>query len=195
MRTARRTRRPSWLVDSTDRNGVREERWVVSEDPVACRTWMEKKGYTVHGIVRRPKGGRPKPPGGWKISALALREAQVALELQFPVKIEILPHQGGKRGDYQPSDDGKSHRIRIKNWLDTEQASKTLWHELTHAKQTEREIQFGERTLRPAFSRMKTNYEPLPGRKKGRYKHSPCEIEANNVAEMMYADMPLVRPV
>lgn len=70
--------------------------------------------------------------GGWELAA----DVRAAAGLAWPVTIRRNGKPGGTRGTYRCRDG--THHIVVKSYLTAEQASATLWHELTHARQAER---------------------------------------------------------
>jgi len=79
----------------------------------------------------------------WKFDLDAVREAAAALELRWPILLEktdgyrtIGAHRT-KRGRVVGHDGDTYHGITVSRLLAPEQASRTLWHELEHARQAE----------------------------------------------------------
>lgn len=101
---------------------------------------LEARGYYNVERVAKPTTQRPQG-GGFRVIPSALAEARDFLGLAFPVKIRTHARAGSVRGNYRLGHDAHGrpfHNIMLKDYLDPEQASKTLWHELTHAMQAER---------------------------------------------------------
>lgn len=106
--------------------------------------------YTEHGIA--PEFVHPFYDSPWhKRSAVhpwavnddAVENARTHLGLQLPVKVNQVE---GTHGQYHGVIDG-AHHIDVVRWLRPESASKQVWHELTHAKQQERNPAVWQRQL------------------------------------------------
>lgn len=171
--------------------------------------YFEGCGYVVSRIERgdyRTARAQFNPPadGGWKLDRAALAEAIALLGLSLPVKIKQTSHQGGRYGAHSfrplrgkffrdPSRDtaagGMYHHITVKSWLSPEQAGRTLWHELTHAMQAERETAQAT-TMREQFQ----GWRFCAARGRGTaYRAKPIEVEARE-HEPLNDDLPLAVP-
>lgn len=104
--------------------------------------------------------------GGFKIIQSALKTAQEELGLTIPVKVRFNARQGNTNGNYRFR--GTHHDIMVKSYLTPEEASSTLWHELTHAMQAER--CGGTTETWTKVHREQRNWT---------YRQRPIEIEAN----------------
>lgn len=141
-----------------------------------ARTCAIRYGYNIVACRKYVKAEYHQAPenSGFKISALNLRSAEKLLGLTWPIEIKKTSHKGGRRGCYKPTmRNGRYvHAITIKSWLDPEQAGRTLFHELTHGLQAEREII--KHSNWPAFVRA-WNAKYRDGTA---YEAKPQEIEA-----------------
>lgn len=85
--------------------------------------------------VKRPTGARP--------NRARIREAIDFLDLALPVNVRVVNHQHGCYGAHKAKYDAAtgqwSHDIIVKSWLTAEQMGHTIWHELAHAMQFERD--------------------------------------------------------
>lgn len=94
-------------------------------------------GFTPVTEVERGDYRAPAPVfGGFTVTQSALADAIDLLDLKLPVKIRYNGRYGATAGNYRFA--GGHHDIMLKSYLTPEQASSTLWHELTHAMQAER---------------------------------------------------------
>jgi hypothetical protein len=119
----------------------------------------------------------PSTKGGWSISVSAIREAIDFLELTAPVEVKLAA--GLRRHGAHRFRDGV-HVITLSTYLNVEQASFTLWHELTHAAQTD---YLGRQEFVAAYN----NESRMHG-----YSGNAFEVEANQMAADM-VDTPLTR--
>ncbi len=136
-----------------------------------------RRGFTV---VRVDHGDlvSVKPQGGYRVDAEALKAAIELLGLKLPVKVRHNSRVGSTRGNYRITKDG-THDIMVKSYLTPEQASSTLWHELTHAMQAER-----------AGANWTAWGRAINDQKRWPYSRRPIEIEAQQMSADM-ADLPL----
>ena len=150
-----------------------------------------RMGKTVVSVVKgdHVNGPRAANGGGWSIIPANYREALDFFGLTMPVKVKQTAHQGGRYGahSFRVGPDGRPyHHITVKSWLDPQQAGRTLWHELTHAMQAEREAA-GTRTTADALRAWRTTSARM-----GSYRDRPIEVEAR--AHEDYNDVtPLAR--
>lgn len=119
--------------------------------------------------------GASRLADGWAIDVHAVERACETLGLQRRVVIDVT---NGRRyaGLYKGVHQG-AHRISLAGWQAPTSASRTLWHELTHAMQRER----GTLTHNPARSRSSAVYRAHPN-----------EVEAER-NEAMHEQLALVR--
>lgn len=116
--------------------------------------------------------------GGYRINQAALNAAIATLGLKIPVRVRFHARAGSTRGNYRFAP--THHNIMLKSYLTPEQASNTLWHELTHALQAERS---GSVTGWAAECNKQKRYS---------YRNRPIEREANAMADKM-SHRPLCR--
>lgn len=142
--TYRRTRRPRrarWEA-TCEKNGLQSVRHALgatAQEAIDAWNYNGFKVLTVPQKVQRGQANgnkRKLPLNQFYVDKQALAEAQRHIGLAIPIVIKLTGHQGGRRGAYRACDG--YHRITLKSWMDYEQASRTLWHELCHAAQAER---------------------------------------------------------
>lgn len=149
-----------------------------------ARSFYEKRGRQIKSIVKgdyrtKQRAAKAKAQGGFQIDQGALKDAIELLDLKLPVKIRFNARHGNTNGNYRLRDGW--HDIMIKSYHTPEQASSTLWHELTHAMQAER-----------AGDKAQWS-EVLADQAVYAYKRRPIENEANEMSKTMQ-DVPLCRP-
>lgn len=108
--------------------------------------------------------------GGAEFSIGGIGDALTLLDIEKPVVVKWTAGMN-RRGSYRYTKDGR-HSVAISTYLNPEQASETLWHELVHAHQQERYENHVEFALA-------TTHEVI---KKG-YRQSVFEVEAREVAK------------
>lgn len=182
----RRSRRKTFLVDFVSAPAGRHAfkgLEVLASGEAAIRDFYETRGYVVGTI--KPK---PRRKTGWKINEAAIQEACEFLGLTLPIYFD---HSSGYKnaGSYGPRFGWALpqaapehlrraplvHRIMVRRFDDAEAASRTLWHELAHAMQAEREMAGGG--IR-AYNRHVDAESVIP------YKQRPSEIEAREHEEL-----------
>ncbi len=130
--------------------------------------------------------------GGYRLDQRAINEAIDYLGLKLPVRVRFSSRAGSVRGNYRL---GRSmagpnfHNIMLKTYIGAEQASKTLWHELTHAMQAEREILAAGQALTDPAGKLTWQHADARGRGRS-YKNKPIEVEARE-GEAMHEACPL----
>jgi hypothetical protein len=131
-------------------------------------------------VLRVDKGDHVhvKPEGGFTVDQAALRDAIALLDLKVPVRIRYNSRAGRTNGNYRRR--ATHHDIMLKSYLTPEEASSTLWHELTHAMQAER-----------AGSREDWG-QVILAQKRYSYSMRPVEVEARQMSHDM-RDCPLAR--
>lgn len=144
-----------------------------------ARNYYTGRGWTVLGVERGDYRKQIKAEGGYRIDRAALRDAIDLLGIKLPVKIRFNSRVGNTAGNYRFRNGG--HDIMLKSYHTAEQASSTLWHELTHAMQAERAG--GTTETWASFHREQARYS---------YRNRPVEIEARQMSETM-KDVPLCR--
>lgn len=139
-----------------------EKRVILSYDASSVEAHYARLGYEVLqvdlGDYRRVARTATQHPTGARPNMLAIREAIDMLGITWPVEIKVSGHKGGtmgrcktlptggqveRRGDRILNADtatGWKHVISVKNWLTTSEMGETLWHELAHAMQFERDV-------------------------------------------------------
>jgi hypothetical protein len=147
---------------------------------------LHANGYTsCQRITTKARAHNSASAATWAKNERAIREAIAFLGIKRPVTIKLTGRRGGRRGAYRPSTDATGHHITIKNYLTPEQAGMTLWHELCHAMQFEREV--GDQVGGGALIRWNSADDH-----KGSYLNRPIEIEARSY-EAHNAELPLAR--
>lgn len=173
MAARRRTRR-SFIATAPD--GTTKQVNVLCYSDEFAWKYLEAAGYyDIEKIVK----SRPRVPASqatWRKNDRAIQEALEMLGLKLPVTIKLTGHTGGRRGGYRPTSNGAGHHITIKNYLTPERAGRTLWHELAHAMQFERES--GKWIGHAALLKWEAS-----DIHRGRYEHRPCEVEARKFEE------------
>lgn len=165
----------------------REPEVILAYNAAQVQVHYAKKGLTVRvrqGDFRKAAiVAQKKREGGFRLDSAAIRDACEQLGIKLAVRIRFNGRVGGMNGNH--CFPGGYHNIMLKSYLTPEQATKTLWHELVHALQAERD---GE--ARPVV------WAEFVGRQQRRYtyRNRPIEIEARQMAEMM-ADCPLTKPL
>lgn len=132
------------------------------------------------------------PGDRWHLDHGAIREACEYFGLDWPVDIKLTGRQGGRYGAHTIYPNRHGHFITVKRWLSAEQASRTLWHELTHAAQVER---VAARAGATAPREVATAWRASPERGKGTsYLRKPSEVEARE-HEALHDTLPLTKEV
>lgn len=116
--------------------------------------------------------------GGWRVSVPAIREALDFLEITQPIEIKLTA--GLQRHGAHRVRNGV-HLITVSTYLAGASASETIWHELTHAAQSE---YLGE----DAFAASYNQQSRYVGYTANRY-----EVEAREVAAAMTDELPLTK--
>lgn len=182
---------------------------ILAYSALGARQYFENRHYTVleveRGDYRRTERAARYVPegGGFSIDQKALAEAIELLGIKRPVQIRLNGKVGPTHGTHRwvprsgkfkvnPNLDtatgGMLHRITLKSYLTAEQAGRTLWHELTHAMQAERESADAA-TMREAFEAWRF----CSARGRGiAYNRKPIEVEARE-HEPLNDDLPLAR--
>lgn len=155
----RRRRRTRWLCELS-RDGEAVTRQILAYNRESARAHYERMGYLVRSIeAHRPSKSWERPANkAWRKDERAIREAIEFFGLTLPVEIKLTSHAGGRFGAHSlmpvggrvrivgnrvhniSTATGIVHRITLKSWRSAEEASRTLWHELTHAMQAERAL-------------------------------------------------------
>lgn len=117
----------------------------------------------------------------WAFDLDAIRQACEYLGVRAPVVVGCVEWDNRRgRGGMHSYERGE-HRIKVRRASDAERASRTLWHELSHAAQHDRGVKGGTLALRKS-----AGHEA--------YMNDPREVEARE-AEAWHHSMPLTRPL
>ena len=108
----------------------------------------------------------------FRIDRHALKAACEQLQVYLPVDIRTHARVGGTLGNHQLT--SNRHNIMVKSYLDADEASSVLWHELTHAMQAERAIRSG-----------KPWADEVREQRRYTYSTRPIEVEARKMAREM----------
>jgi hypothetical protein len=152
------------------------------------REWAGRH-YDVVSVKRakRAKRHAPKRATGLVLDREALKDACDLLGIMLPVHVRYNGVAGGTNGthrykyghDAPPSAGVASsapyHHIVIKSYLSAEEATSTLWHELTHAVQAERASRIDPRAW----------WAVVRAQHRWSYRMRPIEVEARAMAEQM----------
>jgi hypothetical protein len=158
-------------------------------------------GYTDIEPVAKPRKAKPHARAQWVKDEQAIAEVIDFLGIKLPVVIKQTGHQGGRHGAHifrassgkfmrNPAHDtatgGMYHHITVKSWLSPKGAGETIWHELCHAMQAERESAHAT-TMREQFDAWSTC-----SARGGTYDRRPVEVEARSY-EHFNDEKPLAR--
>jgi len=140
-------------------------------------------GATILGIERgdyraKARAAAVHAAGGFTVNRQAVDDAAALLGLKLPVRIRFNSRVGRTNGNYRFK--GDHHDIMLKSYRTPEQASDTLWHELTHALQAERDGRADE-AVWADVRRSQAHYS---------YLIRPIEVEARKMSALM-KDCPL----
>lgn len=161
-------RRSRWTVE-TDIG----KRVILAYDAMGAQNYYTGRGHAVYGVTKGDYRMVPKPGGSFKVNQKALADALEVLKLKLPVKIRTHARQGATNGNHRLSREGY-HDIMVKSYLTPEEASSTLWHELTHAQQAEN-----------AGGVDHWNKVCNDQRRRYPYSRRPIEVEARAMSELM----------
>ena len=207
----RRSRFTATLSPRTSNEVVRKVILAYTADGV--RDFYARQGYVVlevrKGDYKREAAKRQvlRNAPGFTINHLAVKRAAAHLGIEWGVEIVTDSRVGSTGGNHSLiysggrcyHRDGRifnlatatrvHHRIMVKTYHDAKTAGEIIWHELTHAAQSERAARDAgvdiPEDIHTAWAAVKAEY-------KGLYKNSPLEIEANR--NMPYNDAcPLAR--
>lgn len=171
------------------------------------REHYTKRGYQVKSVVLLNTANmRALNGGGWKLSNAYWRKALDHLDLKLPVVVQQMGRVGNTNANYQllhrseaprgvrvPVGTTLFHLLKAKSYHTAEQASESLWHELTHAWQAEQAMSADYGTPsewdRNAWERLTKRQ-----RKNFSYDDRPIEREARRNAAAMNAMFKLTLP-
>lgn len=200
-------RRTGYQFTATRPDGARVPVKVLAYSYPGALDLLARSGWTNPERLADGHAGAPRG-GGWRLDHKAFREACDFLGLVKPIQVKQTGRAGGARGRHQlrgvtagdrflrgllsefeiAADVG--HYITMKSWLDPAQASRTLWHELCHAMQSEQAI-----AALPVGASPRECYDAWTTcEERGRgvaYLAKPIEVEAREY-EAFAAEMPLV---
>lgn len=111
----------------------------------------------------------------------AMRRAVMHLGVTRPVEVGCANYHRGRWGGMHSLERG-IHRVRVAYWLPPNDASRTLWHELSHAAQSDRGIPSGTAQLRRELG-------------DDAYTNDPREVEAREAEQLHDTLFPLARPL
>lgn len=119
-----------------------------------ARTTAALRSMEGSPITRVEKGDyrmKLNPTGGWTLKHGALIVARDELDLGWPIHVTTSSREGETAGNYTLRWSSQAprrallppcsfyHRIMLKSYLTPEEANESLWHELHHALQAERQ--------------------------------------------------------
>lgn len=172
-------RRSRFTVDLILKDGKPHRSVVLaySADDVRTRYHLPTRGQYVLDVKagdyrKQQRAAEIKAQGGYRVDQRALRAAIETLGLKLPVKIRYNGRVGQTNGNYTFR--GGYHDIMLKTYHTADQASSTLWHELTHAMQSER-----------VGGTLGTWAEYRKGQRRYTYRQRPMEVEARRMSAKM----------
>jgi hypothetical protein len=154
-----------------------EKRVGLFYDGAQATSWYVQRGYDVLRVTKGDYRKVHRPATGAQPNMLAVREASDFLGLMLPVKVRVSGRQGGLAGAWTAHyrAGGWYHDIVVKNWLSVEDMGRTLWHELVHALQFERDSFRPGLPPREVVTRHNKAYRDGTA-----YRNKPWEVEANS---------------
>jgi hypothetical protein len=199
-----RRRRFTATVCHTTSNAI-EKKVILGYDKRGVHAHYEALGYVVldvtPGDYRQQEflaAAQGRGEGPWHIDPDALAEAKAYFGLTLPVEIRLNGRESSTSAYYRLTPKGGRchrkgsrianietatrlvHEIVLKSFLGPERAGESLWHELTHAAQAERQI--AAAGLGPdasAEDRWRARQDAHARENKGiGYERKPCEREA-----------------
>lgn len=126
-------------------------------------------------------GWRTNHAPAWEFDIDAMRRACVHLGVTRPVEVGCANYHRGRWGGMHSLEHG-IHRVRVAYWLPAGAASRTAWHELSHAAQSDRGIPSGTAQLRRELG-------------DDAYTADPREVEAREAEQLHDTMFPLARPL
>ena len=119
---------------------------------------------------------------GWVIDRNAIQAAILLLGIEYPVRIRYMRGRYRYGTHYARKHPDLHHRITMNQDLPVDQANHTLWHELTHAMQSER---FERETRKPhwRFYRDEYRHHGATGTRRYFAGMNPYEVEADSIAD------------
>lgn len=174
MSYGRRPRRSRYTAEMYDG----EKKVVLAYSGAEATDFYVRKGFDVLRVTKGDHRKVTKLPTGARPNSRAIREACDFLGVALPVKVRVTSHQGYTHGMHtaRPSiGGGWYHDILVKSWLTAEQMGATLWHELAHAMQFERDALNDHQTQQEIATAWKRAY--LDGTS---YRQKAAEVEARS---------------
>ena len=201
---AKKPRRTRWTVHFTSG----EPEVILGYNAAEAAEYYEDRGRKVARVDEGDYRARPLVPSGARPDMDAVQEAVAFLGLRFPVKIKMSNRAQFQMGLHRPEpthpllsfrnnriigaafvraeDAAWTHNITVAANLAADAMGQTLWHELTHAWQFERDVDFSD-TVKTAVVSWNTSYRDGTA-----YANKPYEVEANSM--MPYnEEIPLAR--
>lgn len=128
-------------------------------------------------------GWHTRTPAKWDFDLRAIARACEHLGVEQPVVVGCAEYANGRWAGMYSNERG-THKIRVRRSSSAHAASRTLWHELTHAAQHERGDSLDTGISASRASRLSAQaYNELPGEAEAKYN------------ERLHARMfPLTRP-
>lgn len=179
-------RRTRYLAtEVTKDNQPHEDVYVLAYDDAGALATLIRYGYEAAKVealrqirARTLRHGQP-----YRVDQAALQEAIDFFDLQLPVRIRYDSRAGDTNGNYRLGGCGpigsepNYHNIMLKTYLSVEQSNRTLWHELTHAMQAEREARWSGIPVTDRRAQSAWEHADARGRNRG-YTDKPIEVEA-----------------
>ena len=123
-------------------------------------------------------GWRTRLEPEWTFDVDAIEHAARELGVTSPVVVGAVEYRRGRWGGMHRVERGE-HRISVPRWQTPEEASRVVWHELSHAAQHDRGVKGGTKAVARAYGW-------------GAYMADPREVEARD-AEANHERLALVR--
>lgn len=164
------TRRARYTVHIA---GEDTPRVILDYSAQSAQAYYERRGLNVLSVTAGDYRKQVQEGGGFVIDEHALAQAVITLGIKLPVKIRMHSRQGDTLGNHRLR--AGYHDIMLKSYRTAEQASSTLWHELTHAMQAERD---GGGDIH-AWYGVNREQRLYP------YSIRPIEVEAREMSERM----------
>lgn len=188
------TRRRQRFTVSTHLAGETKNRVILAPDDRSARLHYERKGYRVLSVRKgdyRAQAARAQRNAqlrttGARPNMLSIRTAIKELGLRYPVDVKVIPHKSGRSGQHKAilgpahSSFSLKHEIFVKDWLSADEMGGTLWHELTHAMQWERDIAAYAKTNKHATELYKEVYNDGTSYKAKGWEREANRAKANN---------------
>jgi hypothetical protein len=126
---------------------------------------------------------------GWEFDTDEIIRAMDYLDVRFPVHIRFITGIY-RRGTHYARSLPNRHGITIHQEGNITDSNNTLWHELTHAMQSEHWMRS---TGRPHNKFYRESYKPSDGRWGAKYKENTYEIQARQMAEQWEVNWRLIK--